>query len=232
MKVIVSGSTGRIGQELIRIIKNQPKWHLVGLINRKGFSPTGDAYTALGAAQAQADVVVDFSLPANMQALTQFCSLNKLPLVSGTTGLAQKHFEAFDNLALKVPVLWTPNMSLGIYFLHRLVQQLKVLTPGFKASIEETHHIHKKDSPSGTALLLQQAVYKSTGQECPVQAHRKSDVFGVHKIKLTSKSEQLVFSHEALNRSVFAHGALQAASVLYKKKAQRYTLQDVLNKKC
>lgn len=230
MKVVVSGSTGRIGQELIKLIKAHPVWHLTGLINRKGFSRDGDLYMAPTSSHIQADVVIDFSLPDHTEALGQFCACHQLPLVSGTTGLAAQHFKVFDTLAQKLPVLWAPNMSLGIYFLHQMIQQLNVLGPDFKAEIEETHHVHKKDSPSGTALLLQQALHKHTGQECPVQAERKADVFGVHKIKLTSKSEQLLLSHEALNRSVFAKGALQAAELLYKKPAGRYSLQDVLKR--
>ena len=229
MKVIVSGSTGRVGQELIKLIQHHTNWQLGGLINRKGYSlDPKSPPTPLHKTTAQADVVVDFSLPDHLPTLTKFCAHNKLPLVSGTTGLQAKERALLDELAQQVPLLWAANMSLGIYFLHRAVQLLNLLGDDFKFTIQETHHIHKKDKPSGTALSLQQALQEHTGQISPLQAHRVGEVFGTHQIQAQSENEVITLRHEALNRSVFAHGALKAAQSLYKKPAGRYKLEDLL----
>ena len=153
---------------------------------------------------------------------------NEIPFVSGTTGLSRTDHLLLTKASKKIPALWAPNMSLGVAALERAIEALKSLSH-FDFQIEETHHIHKKDSPSGTALRLQKTLEKTVGRKLPDPlAIRGGGVFGIHQVHALGSNETLIFEHRALNRKVFAEGALFAAAWLSHKKKGLYTIQDVL----
>ncbi len=165
------------------------------------------------------DIVIDFSSPeGTMQAI----SLEK-PLVCGTTGLDDSAFASLQKLSKKVPVLYSPNFSLGMALCFQISKSLGDKVKNFcTVSIEETHHLEKKDSPSGTALELSQLLNTPN-----IQSNRVDDIVGIHEIKFQFPEETLTITHEAHSRMAFAQGALASAKFLFNKPPGFYKLSDV-----
>jgi 4-hydroxy-tetrahydrodipicolinate reductase len=174
------------------------------------------------------DVVIDFATAESFSSILSFCASQGIALVSGTTGISESDKKKIAQVSKKIPVLWAPNMSLGVATLERALEALAAIK-NFDFQIEETHHRHKKDAPSGTALLLQRKLEKVLGRKLPEPlALRGGGVFGVHQVHALGDNETLMFEHRALNRKLFAEGALVAARWLVNQKRGLYTLQDVL----
>jgi 4-hydroxy-tetrahydrodipicolinate reductase len=194
-----------------------------------------------------ADVVIDFSAAPAIVALTRAVKRAKVALVSGTTGLDEAAQRALSETAEIAPVLWAPNMSLGIELLARLVEQAAAaLGEDYDVEIVETHHRQKIDAPSGTALRLAEAVQRArpdlvtkhgrqgmTGarkrSELGMHSLRGGDIVGDHSVHLLGPSERIELTHRATERDVFARGALRAARWLVGKKPGRYALGDLLD---
>ena len=193
-----------------------------------------------------ADAVIDFSVAAAVPSLLSVAARQKIAVVSGTTNIDDAVKKALDRAAQSVPVMWAPNMSLGVQVLAELVEQaVKRLGLGFDVEITEIHHRKKVDSPSGTAKRLAEAARNAradlreihgrsgdvgarTDEEMAVYGLRGGDVVGDHTVYLFGQGERLELTHRASNRDVFAHGALAAARFLAGKPAKRYTFADVL----
>jgi 4-hydroxy-tetrahydrodipicolinate reductase len=188
-------------------------------------------------------VVIDFSLPVALAELARLAARQGVALVSGTTGFEETAL--LDDAASKIPVLWAPNMSLGIAVLSEIAAvAARRLGPGFDIEITELHHRAKVDAPSGTAVRLADAVRavrplrSVTGREGIVGAReseeigvfalRGGDVIGDHTVHLLGSGERLELTHRATNRELFAHGALRAARWLVGRRPGRYSLADVL----
>ncbi len=149
-------------------------------------------------------------------------------MVSGTTGLTAKDKKLIDSAAKKVPVLWAPNMSVGIAFFKSLLRSFGGIE-GFDFQVLETHHTKKKDAPSGTALLLQEELQAHVRSKLPPPISlRLGGVLGIHEVIAASQQEIISIKHEALNRKVFAEGALKAAAWLKLKKNGRYCIEDMV----
>jgi 4-hydroxy-tetrahydrodipicolinate reductase len=207
-----------------------------------GISVTADVASAL----LGADAIIDFSVAAAVKPLLSLALRAKLPVVTGTTNLDDATRAALDNAAKEIPVLWAPNMGLGIQVLAELVEHaLRRLGPGFDAEIVEIHHRKKVDSPSGTAKRLADAVRAvrprsvelhgrdgdvgaRTTDEVAVLGVRGGDVVGDHTVFLFGTGERIELTHRATNRDLFAQGAIRAARFLVGKKPGRYTIADVL----
>ena len=224
LKTFIFGASGRVGQHLIELTSKDQRFEWVG-----GFARSDQRYiNDLSKAPAEIDLVVDFSLPEALPEVVSFCQSKKAALVSGTTGLKDSHFKQLDQLSKDVPVLWAPNMSLGVAFLRKLIAHLGELKD-FDFQIEEFHHRHKLDAPSGTALRLQEDLKKAVKVDVPEPvAIRGGGIFGLHRVFAMSEEEQIVLEHQALNRAVFAKGALEAAAWVTTRPAGRYQLEDVL----
>ena len=196
---------------------------------------------------AGADVVIDFSAPAATLALAAIAARAGTAVVSGTTGLGDDARAALDAAAARVPVLWEPNMSVGVHVLTRLVAQAAAALPGWDIEMVETHHRAKVDAPSGTALRLVEAMQQAmagdhahrvhgrqgrpgprAADEIGVHAVRGGDVVGDHVVHFLGGGERLELTHRATSRDVFAHGAVRAAQWLAGRPAGRYGLCDVL----
>jgi 4-hydroxy-tetrahydrodipicolinate reductase len=249
-----------MGRAIVRVAKEHADVEIVGgacaldatdagrdLGELAGVGPLGVAATAdLEAALLGADVVIDFSHAAAVPRLVQLAERQRLPLVSGTTGLSRPTHTLLDRLAEKVPVLWAPNMSLGVQVLVELVSEaLRRLGPAFDVEVVEVHHGRKVDAPSGTAHRLVDAITEARPELCPrygregvtgtrpenevgVFALRGGDVIGDHTIHLLGLGERLELTHRATHRDLFAHGALRAAAFLLKQKPRLYTVADVV----
>ena len=211
-----------MGQTIARRLAGQPDLQLVGTWSRN---------TDLDALVAAADVVIDFSLPSGTEKVLQAIARHGKPLVCGVSGLSDAQMQQLDRVAAQVPVVYDRNMSLGIAVLERAVRDAAAsLGPDFEVVIAETHHVHKKDAPSGTALKLGEAVAQAApgGREIEYRVERQGEVPGDHEVIMTSPVERLGFSHSVTSRDVFADGALHAARWLPGRPAGRYSMRDVL----
>jgi 4-hydroxy-tetrahydrodipicolinate reductase len=193
-------------------------------------------------------VVIDFSAPvATRQAAERLAShAAKTALVSGTTGLGADDLAVLERAARNVPLLWEPNMSIGVHVLGRLVAEaVKRLGPEYDIEVVETHHGRKVDAPSGTALRLVEVAHAAMGEasivhgrsgkpgarprgEIGVHAVRGGDVIGDHEVHFLGNGERIELTHKATSRDLFARGALRAAEWIAGRSAGRYTLVDVL----
>lgn len=232
IKVGVFGSGGRMGKEILTLLEKHASLVAFLGVDRQGRT-SGFQKTVkdLKAPEAkEVDVWIDFSTIAGFDDILHFVKTEKKPLVSGTTGLSEAQKSELRRAAASIPVLWASNMSLGVAVLNQALKLFSQLE-GFDFQIEEIHHNRKKDNPSGTALTLQETLVEAVGKNVPPPIGiRGGGVYGVHKVWAFSDEEQLLFEHQALNRSVFARGALRAAEWLSSRGPGYYCMQDVLLK--
>ena len=183
---------------------------------------------------AESDVLIDFSLPAANAEVLQAVSKHKIPLVCGVSGLDSDQIAAMRAVAATIPVVFDRNMSQGVTVLDSIVQRVAgSLGPEFSVEIHETHHIHKLDSPSGTALKLAESVAAGKGvdlaaAEIQFEVERRGEVPGDHSVILASPTETLTFKHSVTTRQVFADGALRAARWAVAQQPGWYQMRDVL----
>lgn len=174
------------------------------------------------------DGVIDFSQPAGLMDAVKWCAKNRKFLVSGTTGLSRGQLIRLKAYARRTPILWSANMSLGVAALKQALSVFSGLD-GFDFQIEEIHHKHKVDAPSGTALDLQEKLKAVVGKKNLRQpmSIRAGGVRGIHRVLAIGEGEVLTFEHVALDRSVFAAGAIKAALWLASKKPGFYNFEDL-----
>ena len=214
--VIVSGCRGKMGREVIHLVQHTRGVELVGEWYRDHIE------------EAQG-VVIDFSSPDFLVCVLQQCLENRLPIVSGTTGLEKHHLATMKEISQEIPLLWSPNMSLGVAFMVGVLEAFGSLAQRADFQIEEWHHRKKKDSPSGTALWLQEELEKSVRKTLPPPLSvRGGGIFGVHKIMAMMEEETISLEHTALNRKIFAKGALSAATWLMSQRPGLYSLKEAL----
>ena len=251
-RIVLWGASGRMGRALQHVVDEDALCILSGAVAHEVVSTVvgprhGVASTSLSLPAGVAfDALIDFTRPdAFLNALAAAVSA-KAAFVSGTTGLDDEGFRALDAAAQEIPVLWEPNMSVGVLVLARLVEQaVKAMGEGFDVEIVETHHRRKVDAPSGTALRLGEAASRARPElasvngrsgnagerktdELGYHAVRGGDVVGDHTVHLLGLGERLELTHRATDRSVFARGAIRAAKALSGKPAGRYRLADIV----
>jgi 4-hydroxy-tetrahydrodipicolinate reductase len=213
-----------MGQAIARAVAAQGDLALAGIWQRGG---------DLGAVVSGADVLVDFSLPGATREVLDAVTRSGTPLVCGVTGLGDDLVAALAAAAETVPVVYDRNMSLGIAVLESIAAQAaRALGTGFGVEVHETHHVHKIDAPSGTALKLGEAVAQARGED-PAAMHyeseRRGEVPGDHTVIFTSPAERLQLGHSVSRREVFADGALRAARWVVSRQAGLYSMHDVLD---
>lgn len=227
IKIGLVGHSGRMGQEIKGLISEDNRFVLAGVWDRSSQTLVD---TDKPWSKNAIDVVVDFSLPDNFNKVLSWCQENEVALVSGITGLDDR----FKNKVLQAgykfahaPLFWASNMSLGIASVRQMLKALKVFK-NQSFEITETHHIHKKDKPSGTAVTLKQDLETFVQGEVKVDAIRQGEVFGIHEIKVTTPNEEIVIKHTALNRKVFAQGSLEIVNWVVGQKPSFYSVGDFL----
>jgi 4-hydroxy-tetrahydrodipicolinate reductase len=249
-RVVLIGASGRMGQAILCAAPHYPSLSIVAAIaspaspalgrdsgSEAGSAPNQVPVTAdLAAALSGADVVIDFSNAAVTPAHLAACLAARTPLLLGTTGYAATLESEFAAAARQIALLVAPNTSLGVTLLTELVRRAAAALPSFSAAIEETHHVAKRDTPSGTALSLAAAVRAGHGNEngssaVPITAHRAGETIGEHTVSLSGPGEVVFLGHRALERGVFARGALAAALWLAPRPPGRYAMGDLLDGK-
>jgi 4-hydroxy-tetrahydrodipicolinate reductase len=254
MKFGIVGATGRVGQLLIKIIKEKNlalgsvifEGDANGVVFPQNTVITNDWKTFL----ENCDVVIDFSAPVateNMVTTAIENGLNKA-LVIATTGLNDHQKNLIIKASELMPVLYATNMSLGVAVLNKVVEQVSAILRDFDIEITEMHHRYKKDAPSGTALTLAEHCAKArnldldkvrvsgrdgiigerTKDEIAVMALRGGDIVGRHTVGFYNDGEFLEFNHTATSRETFAQGAVKVATWLVEQKAGFYSINDAL----
>ncbi|MEI6787296.1 MAG: 4-hydroxy-tetrahydrodipicolinate reductase [bacterium] len=263
IKVAIVGAAGRMGQALVRCSKLVTGMQIVGAVDTatcplcgkdsgliSGIGENGIRITHdLAAAVKAADILIDFSFHENVPVTVALATQYKKGVVIGTTGLNPEERAAVDEAAKAIPIVWAPNMSVGVNLLFSLVEQAaKALGLDYDVEITEAHHKFKKDAPSGTALRLGEKVAQGRNQnfrdvavfgreglggerprgEIGVHAIRAADIVGDHTVLFATEGERVELSHRASSRDALAKGALQASLWLAGKKTGLYDMQDVL----
>lgn len=234
IRVLIHGASGRMGQALLRLAAEQPQQlQVVAAVTRR--SPAQRVvegvpfFAASELAGAPAfDVAIDFSLPEGFDPILALCEQRHAALVSGTTGLDERQQQALQVAAQQIPVLWASNFSLGVAILTELVERAAAALPGWDCDVVESHHIHKKDAPSGTAITLGEAAAAS-GATPHYASLRAGDIVGEHQVQFTGLGERIELIHRATNRDIFARGALHAAQRLHGRAAGVYRVRDLLD---
>lgn len=212
IQLLLIGAEGKFGREISRIIEEEKtEFTLIGKVS----SPLSKLGCDISPFLSQADVILDVSVPSSLEKNLPLIVQEKVPLVIGTTGHSQEQLARIEKASLDIPVLISPNFSLGIHILQSLLQKM----PAGEYTIEERHHLHKKDKPSGTALLLKELLLGNI----KLHSERIGDVIGDHKIILSLPHETISLSHTASSRTAFAYGALKACTFLYHKSKGLYT---------
>lgn len=231
MRVAIAGYKGRMGQMLVKELQSGA-WPLLAYT----FGTTsGDNPEEL----FSADVIIDFTTPAATRQHIWLAAKHHKPLVIGTTGLTSADMQEMKDAGQECPLLFSANMSIGVNLLAALVEQASArLGPDYDIEILETHHHHKVDAPSGTALMLGQATgrqaapYDRSGKRergvVGYAVQRGSDVVGEHTVSFFGPGERLELGHRAHDRSLFAKGALRGAQWLVTQPYGLYSMRDVL----
>jgi 4-hydroxy-tetrahydrodipicolinate reductase len=262
-KIAIFGAAGRMGQALIRCAARRADVRLCAAVEQSGNPALGrDAGTVAGidatgvlvsddaaAAAAAADVVIDFTFHTVTPKHAALVASSGRGMVIGTTGLDAAETRAVHEAARKIPIVWAPNMSLGVNLLFALVEQTsRTLGMDYDIEIIETHHRRKKDAPSGTALRLGEKAAQGRGQslesavthgrcgitgdrprgQIGMHAMRAGDAIGDHTVLFATDGERLELSHRATNRDAFAAGALRAAVWVAGRTPGLYDMKDVL----
>ncbi len=251
-KVGIVGSTGRMGEHLIKNILEDETLTLGGLHvydELKSDVPEDVLVTnSMDALLEACDVVIDFSAPVATEALCEAALKNPTPLVVATTGFTEHQQNLLVEVSKEMPVLYSSNMSAGIALLKQLVEQVSATLKDFDIEIVEQHHRHKVDAPSGTALTLAEFAAKGRGldldevrvsgrdgqvgprtkDEIAVMALRGGDIVGRHTVGFYNDGEFLELNHTATSRETFSKGAIRAAKWLVEQPAGFYTINDCL----
>ncbi len=215
LKIGLIGANGKMGQRIAACILKDPKYSLAWQIGSK----------TSRSSLSSVDIIIDFS---NTNALEENLSLaekTKTPIVIGTTGFEEKEKKRLEQSSLSIPIFWAPNFSLGMAALIYVIKNFSpLLQKQFIPHITETHHKHKKDAPSGSALALAEAFESSP----EIKSIRQGDSIGHHQIVFSAENEKIIFEHESLSRDIFALGALNAANFLIDKSPKLYSMEDLL----
>ena len=247
MKILISGALGHMGRAVAAQASADGIEIVAGVDALQGDCsfPCHTSFDALP--DCSGAVIVDFSRPEALPSLLAYAVKNHLPVVLATTGYTPEQEQEVDQAARQIPVFRSANMSVGVALLRHLCQEAaKVLGETFDVEIVEAHHNRKVDAPSGTALLLFDAIknaydeprYAQLGRggrsckrqhnEIGIHALRCGTVTGEHEVCFFGPAERIRLSHSAEDRSVFASGALKAAAYLQGKAPGRYTMEDLV----
>ena len=244
IKIGISGCLGRMGLDLVKEVTKDNRIKFVG-----GFDLKNNKIV-LNDIFKSADVVIDFSSSTAIKNNVSLAILHKTALVVGTTGLKQKEIKLLKSASKKTPILYSSNMSLGVNLLLELVKQAASTLKDIDYDIEisETHHKHKKDAPSGTALSLGQIaaegrkisfsrkkvfnrtdkIHKRKSGQIGFAVTRGGEIAGEHTVSFIGDNDRINLTHKANNRTIFVKGAIEAAVFLFKQKKGLYFIKDVI----
>ena len=253
INLAITGCLGRMGQQLIKSSKSNKSFKLVSLTESKYINKKiAGIRLNINTLQAfkKADVIIDFTVPKCTLEILKIASKLKKRIVIGTTGFSQKEENLIKKYSKKIPILKAGNMSLGINLLMYLTEITSgSLGDNYFSKVFEVHHKHKRDHPSGTALMLGKGIAKGKnknlnniigkkflnkksfpfGKKINFNSIRKGEIIGEHEVTFSSGKEIITLNHEAFDRALYSEGALTAAKWLKNKRTGLYSMRDLLN---
>lgn len=234
IKVAISGCAGRMGSRILELAKKDKRFNVSVLLERSAHPAVGSQIKDVTVTDnpeyiKEADVLIEFTTPTATVEHIQVAARYQKKAVIGTTGLSPEQKDIIKEAGKRIPIVFSPNMSLGINLLFRFSGDVaRVLGSDYDIEIVESHHRYKKDAPSGTARRLAEILSDASGRNIPVHSLRVGDVVGEHSIVFAGNCETIEIIHRANSRDVFALGALKAAEFITKKSQGLYDMQDVL----
>lgn len=247
-RLIISGANGKMGKVIRNVVSSKDDCEVVAGIDINTESDSFPVYDSPEKIAEEADVIIDFSNPALLDSLLDFAVSRKIPLVIGTTGYDEAQKEKIRKASEKTAVFFTYNMSLGVNLLASLAKKaVEVLGSDFDIEIVEKHHNQKIDAPSGTALMLADAMCeeidrpmkyeydrhskreKRTRDEIGIHAVRGGTIVGEHEIIFAGRDEIITLSHSARSKEIFAVGAVNAAMFMNGKEAGLYDMSQMID---
>jgi len=236
IKLVIAGAGGRMGTRIVELAQEDPSLFKVVYQleskSRAGEALLGGAMPRYGMDSdriAEADVVIDFTAPDAALKIAEKAAKYKKPIVIGTTGFSPAQEKQLEKTLKQVPVLKSANMSLGVNAFFKVVKDIARILDDYDVRIEEKHHEHKKDAPSGTALQLGKIMEEYLQKKIVYESMREGEVVGDHRVIFQGRFDRFELFHHAESRDIFVAGALAAALWLVDKKPGLYSMQDVLS---
>ena len=243
IRVILNGACGRMGKEVERIIEASEELTLAARVDT--MANESGCYSDINDFAGDADMIIDFSNHLGTEKLMDYAVRRGLPAVIATTGHTDAELEYIRTAAKKIAVFHSANMSLGVALLVELAKKTASVFPDADIEIVETHHNRKLDAPSGTALMLANAIKtvrdraafvfgrygnaKREKNEIGVHAVRRGNIVGIHEVLVSTDSQTITLKHEAHSRALFAEGAVTAARYIINKPAGLYDMDSIVD---
>jgi 4-hydroxy-tetrahydrodipicolinate reductase len=249
-RIILSGCNGKMGQVITDILKDDKKAVIVaGIDIKQNIINSYPVFQNFSKCNVEADVIIDFSSPVNLDNMLDYAIKNRIGCVLCTTGYSTEQLQLINEAAQRIPVLRSANMSMGINLISKLLRAAAPILAdaGFDIEIIEKHHNKKLDAPSGTALALADAIndslenkytykYDRSNERAPrdkaeigISVVRGGTIVGEHEIIFAGTDEVIEIKHTAYSKAIFAKGAIQAAKYLPGKPAGIYTMSDIMD---
>ncbi len=248
IKVILVGACGKMGHNITECVKESENIKIVAGVDKFNSGMEYPVFPTFSEINVDADVIIDFSNVSLLDDLLEFANQRHLPVVIATTGYSESQIKKIKETSKKIPVFFTFNMSLGVNLLCSLAKKsANILGDGFDIEIIEKHHNQKLDAPSGTAIMLGNAINsvfddkltyeydrhskraKRPKNEIGIHSVRGGTIVGEHDVIFAGRDETITLSHSATSKQVFAVGAIRAAKFITDKPAGLYDMNDILN---
>lgn len=250
-KILLVGCNGKMGKTIEKCVEDRNDCEIAAGVDKSNKENSYPTYNDFSNIKETPDVIVDFSHPSVLPSSLKYAKNNKIPMVIATTGLDRNDIELITDASKEIAVFFTFNMSIGINLLSSLAKiATDVLSNDFDIEIVEIHHNQKIDAPSGTALMLANAINetannrynyefdrhskreKRSENEIGIHSIRGGNIVGEHEVIFAGHDEVITLTHQAFSKDVFAVGALNAAKFLLNKDSGLYNMDDLINKEC
>lgn len=234
IKLGIAGACGKMGRRIFELTGHDKDIEVALVLEKKGTPLIGKEMGRLKVSSNPdglflVDVLVDFTSPEATDEHLDYVAKYKKALVLGTTGLTDAQRNKVEEISKIVPVVFSPNMSIGVNVLFSILPEIaKRLGLDYSVEIIEAHHKGKKDAPSGTARKMAEVITQAVKKDVPMHSIRLGDIFGDHTVVFCGNSERIEIKHQAHSRDLFAVGALKAVKWIFGKPAGLYSMQDVL----
>ena len=247
MNILLNGAMGRMGKEIIKAVEKQEDLKIVcGVDIKQNNENDFPIYNNIEEITQNVDVIIDFSIPQATFGILKYAKENKVPVVIATTGFSKEELVKLEELSKEIPIFRSSNMSLDINLMANIVQKIAEVLKQSDIEIIETHHNRKIDSPSGTAILLADAINevfegekkynfermqkreKRNKNEIGFSSIRGGNIVGEHSVQFFGENETLEITHKAYSRQVFAEGAIKVAEFIVKQPAGLYNMKDLV----
>ena len=245
-KIGIAGVCGKMGKRIASLAAKDSDVEIMGALERPDAPESGEKLGSIIGAEGVnvavttdalsacegIDCLIDFTLPDATLEHIEACKKKKVPMVIGTTGFTEEGEAKIRDASGVISIVFSPNMAVGVNVLFDIVREAsRVLGKDFGIKVDETHHVHKKDSPSGTAKMIARTIKEASDVDADIEAFREGEVIGNHGIVFDGEYETLEIRHNAKSRDVFAAGAIEAAKFVKDKPAGLYNMADVLGLK-